>query len=88
MSLEESWSGPIDDPHIGDTLIRTITMQAEGLDGAVLPPLDELEIPGANVYPEPSEIERMFVDGSIVGTRVERASIIAIESGALEVPKS
>ena len=87
LSLEESWSGPIDDPHIGDTLIRTITMQAEGLDGAVLPPLDELEIPGANVYPEPSEIERMFVDGSIVGTRVERASIIATESGALEVPE-
>ena len=87
LSLEESWAGPIDDPHIGDTLIRTITMQAEGLDGAVLPPLDELEIPGANVYPEPSEIERLFVDGSIVGTRVERASIIATESGALEVPE-
>ena len=71
LSLEESWEGPVDDLHIGDTLVRTISMRAEGLDGAVLPPLNELVVDRANVYPEPSEIERMFVDGSIVGTRVE-----------------
>ncbi|MYA37299.1 MAG: protein BatD [Gammaproteobacteria bacterium] len=87
LSLEESWEGPVDDLHIGDTLVRTISMRAEGLDGAVLPPLNELVVDRANVYPEPSEIERMFVDGSIVGTRVERKSIVATESGALEIPE-
>ena len=87
LSLEQSWDGPIDDLQIGDTLVRTITMQAEGLDGAVLPPLAELELAGANVYPEPSEIERLFVDGSIVGGRVERSSIVATDAGALEIPE-
>ena len=87
LSVEESWEGPVDDLQIGDTLVRTISMQAEGLDGAVLPPLNELEVDRANVYPEPSEIERMFVDGSIVGARVERSSIVATEAGALEIPE-
>lgn len=87
LSLEESWEGPVDDLNIGDTLVRTISMRAEGLDGAVLPPLNELAVDRANVYPEPSEIERMFVDGSIVGTRVERSSIVATEAGALEIPE-
>ena len=87
LSLEESWEGPVDDLNIGDTLVRTISMRAEGLDGAVLPPLNEMAVDRANVYPEPSEIERMFVDGSIVGTRVERSSIVATEAGALEIPE-
>ncbi len=87
LNLEESWEGPIDDLRIGDTLTRTITLEAQGLDGAVLPPLAEITLDGANVYPEPSEIERMFVDGSIVGTRIERSSIIATEAGALEIPE-
>lgn len=87
LSLAENWEGPVDNLRVGDTLARTISMRAEGLDGAVLPPLNELAVERANVYPEPSEIERMFVDGSIVGTRVERSSIVATEAGALEIPE-
>ena len=87
LTLEQIWSGSFEDLQIGDTLTRTISMRASGLDGAVLPPIDELEITGANVYPEPSEIERMFVDGSIVGTRVESSSIVATEAGTLEIPE-
>lgn len=87
LTVAEEWEGPIDDLQIGDTLTRTITMRASGLDGAVLPPLGEMQVEGANVYPEPSEIERMFVDGSIVGTRVEISSIVATEAGALEIPE-
>ncbi len=87
LNIEESWEGPVDDLRVGDTLTRTIILEARGLDGAVLPPLAEIALDGANVYPEPSEIERMFVDGSIVGTRIERSSIIATEAGALEIPE-
>ena len=87
LTVAQTWSGPTEDLQIGDTLTRTISMRASGLDGAVLPPIDELEITGANVYPEPSEIERLFVDGSIVGTRVESNSIVATEAGTLEIPE-
>ncbi len=87
LNIEESWEGPVGDLRVGDTMTRTIILEAQGLDGAVLPPLAEITLDGANVYPEPSEIERMFVDGSIVGTRIERSSIIATEAGSLEIPE-
>ena len=87
LTLEETWSDELTDVQIGDSLIRTITMVAEGLDGAVLPPFGGTELIGANVYPDPSEIDRTFVDGAIVGTRVETMTIVPTESGALEIPE-
>ncbi len=87
LTVEETWEGPVGAPQVGDTLTRTISMRAEGLDGALLPPLADLALDGANVYPEPSEIERMFVDGSIVGSRIERSAIVATEAGELEIPE-
>ncbi len=87
LSLQEQWSSDLDNLQIGDTLIRTITMVADGLDGAVLPPFSAAEIDGANLYPDPPTIERTFVDGSIVGTRVESTSIVATDSGIIEIPQ-
>ena len=87
LSLQEQWSSDLDNIRVGDTLIRTITMVADGLDGAVLPPFSAAEIDGANLYPDPPTIERTFVDGSIVGTRVESTSIVAIDSGIIDIPQ-
>ncbi len=87
LSLQEQWSSDLDNLQVGDTLIRTITMVADGLDGAVLPPFSAAEIDGANLYPDPPTIERTFVDGSIVGTRVESTSIVATDSGIIEIPQ-
>ena len=35
LSLEESWSGNIEDLKVGDSVVRTLTLQAQGLDGAL-----------------------------------------------------
>lgn len=87
LSLEESWSSELDELQVGDTVIRTVTMTADGLDGAVLPPFLEDEIQGVNQYPDPADIQRTFVDGSIVGTRVETVSIVPTDSGFIEIPE-
>jgi len=86
VTLEESWDRDISDLQVGETITRTITMVAEGLDGAVLPPFSPEEIAGANLYPEPAEIERTFVEGRIVGTRVETTSIVPTQAGSVEIP--
>ncbi len=62
-------------------------MVADGLDGAVLPPFSASEIDGVNVYPDPPDIQRTFVEGSIVGTRVESTTMVPIVSGAIEIPQ-
>ena len=86
ITLEESWDRDISELQVGETITRTITMVAEGLDGAVLPPFSPEEIKGANLYPEPPEIERTFVEGRIVGTRIETTSIVPTQAGIIDIP--
>jgi len=87
VSIEESWSSDISNARIGDAIVRTLEIVAAGLDGAVLPPFSPEEIDGANIYPDPPDIQRTFVDGSIVGTRIETTSIVATDSGFVEIPE-
>ncbi|MDC1511943.1 BatD family protein [Gammaproteobacteria bacterium] len=86
LALEETWSGDLGELKVGDSVIRTIVLRAEGLDGAVLPPFSPENIQGLNLYPDPADISRTFVDGSIVGTRIETSTYVALEAGVIEVP--
>ncbi len=87
LTLEESWSTDLNSLKVGDSIVRTVTMTADGLDGAVLPPFSPTEIEGLNLYPDPAEIERTFVDGAIVGTRIETTSMVPTSSGFVEIPE-
>ncbi|MDB4003469.1 BatD family protein [Gammaproteobacteria bacterium] len=86
LALEETWSGDLGALKVGDSVIRTLTLRAEGLDGAVLPPFSPENVKGLNLYPDPADISRTFVDGSIVGTRIETTTYVALEAGVIEVP--
>ena len=86
LALEETWSGDLGALKVGDSVVRTLTLRAEGLDGAVLPPFSPENVKGLNLYPDPADISRTFVDGSIVGTRIETITYVALEAGAIEVP--
>jgi len=86
LALEETWSGDLGALKVGDSVVRTLTLRAEGLDGAVLPPFSPENVKGLNLYPDPADISRTFVDGSIVGTRIETSTYVALEAGVIEVP--
>ena len=88
LTLEDSWAPDTTvELQIGDSVVRTLTMVAEGLDGSVLPPFGSTDLDGANAYPDPAEIDRTFVSGAIVGTRVETMTIVPTVDGNLEVPE-
>jgi hypothetical protein len=87
LTLEEEWNVDINNLSVGDSFERTITMVADGLDGAVLPPFGPEEINGLNIYTDPPNIERNYVDGSIVGRRTETATLVAITAGMIEIPQ-
>jgi hypothetical protein len=86
LALEETWSGDLGALKVGDSVVRTLILRAEGLDGAVLPPFSPENVQGLNLYPDPADISRTFVDGSIVGTRIETSTYVALEAGVIEVP--
>ena len=85
LTLEENWNIDLSNLKVGDSAIRTITMVADGLDGAVLPPFSPVEIQNLNLYPDPPDIQRTFVDGRIVGTRVESTTLVPVIAGSIEI---
>jgi len=87
LAVTENWSRDITDLQVGESVERTITIAADGLGGAVLPPVNAGDMDGVNSYPDPPEIERTFVDGSIVGTRIERTTIVPTAAGELVIPQ-
>ncbi|MFN3163497.1 MAG: BatD family protein [Pseudohongiellaceae bacterium] len=87
LTVTENWSRDINELQVGQSVERTITITADGLGGAVLPPVNPGDISGVNSYPDPPEIERTFVDGSIVGTRIERTTIVPTSAGDLLIPQ-
>jgi hypothetical protein len=86
LVMEESFSRPLSDLKVGDTFVRTIKMTANGVDGAVLPPFSPSNIQGFNTYLDPAKIERRFVNGSIVGERIESSTLVVLEDGNLSIP--
>tara|TARA_B100000686_G_scaffold35080_1_gene36572 strand:- start:1194 stop:3008 length:1815 start_codon:yes stop_codon:yes gene_type:complete len=87
LSLAEEFNTDITNLRVGDSVTRTITMIADGLDGAVLPPFSPNVVDGINTYPDPPDIERTFVDGSIVGTRIETTTLVPTRAGEIEIPQ-
>ena len=87
LTLEENWNIDLSNLKVGDSAIRTITMVADGLDGAVLPPFSPVEIQNLNLSPDPPDIQRTFVDGRIVGTRVESTTLVPVIAGSIEIPE-
>lgn len=87
LTIEESFNRDFNDLKIGDAITRTLTLRVEGLDGAILPSVNPPDIDGANLYPNPPDIDRSFVDGSIVGTRIESLTMVPVEEGVLEIPE-
>lgn len=87
LSISEQWDRDITQLEPGDSVRRTVSVTALGLDGAALPPLENPEIERMNVYPDPPRIERMIYDGSVMGSRVETSTLVATDEGSVVIPE-
>lgn len=86
ITISENWDNDFTNVRVGDALTRVISIEAFGLDGAALPPLQMQGIDTVNVYPEPPAIERSYIDGNIVGRRVESSSLLMTATGTVRIP--
>lgn len=87
IRVEERWSDDITRLQPGQSVTRTLTITANGLDGAALPPLGRPQIDKMNVYPESPVIERTIIDGNVVGSRTEIYELVATDSGSVVIPE-
>ncbi|WP_440808209.1 BatD family protein [Pseudomonas syringae] len=86
ISLEENWSPEPGTTQVGDSLTRTITLKAEGLAGAQLPPLAPTEVPSLRRYPDQPQLRNLPSERGLIGTREEREALVPGRAGAIELP--
>jgi hypothetical protein len=87
LKLSANWNGDPNNIRVGDSITRTITLQADGLLDSQLPPFEFANISGAKIYPDQGSTETTVTDGGVVASRVDSAAIIPTRSGVIELPE-
>lgn len=86
LSLSESWNPDPPNSQVGDSLTRTLTLKAEGLSSAQLPPLPDTAVEGLRRYPDQPQLNNQNSERGLIGSREEREALVPAQSGNLEIP--
>ncbi|WP_233998934.1 BatD family protein [Microbulbifer pacificus] len=86
LGLVQSWSKDPEEFKVGEPITRIITLRAEGLRAAQLPPLSTPDIDGLKMYPDQAQKEDQPGPNGITGTRTETTAIVATKPGQYQLP--
>lgn len=87
VTLSEQWSNSPTEFRVGEPLTRTITLRAEGLTAAQLPPLPIDQAPqGYKLYADQPSLENDTTAHGITGIRTESMAIVPNTAGELTIP--
>lgn len=86
LTVTESWNPAPEQARVGDSLTRTLTVRAEGLSGAQLPPLPSAELAGIRRYPDQPQLSDQGTERGLVGSRQEREALVPVRAGDTELP--
>jgi len=88
LRLEQLFDREPESLKVGDAFTRTITVTVNDALSMVLPPIPVDPVPGLAVYADPSRVRDEGGERGerIVGTRVERVTIVAEEEGDYILP--
>ncbi len=86
LDLSESWNPEPDHLQVGDSLTRTLSVKAQGLSAAQLPPLPGTDNIALRRYPDEPQLSNQVNERGVVGNRDEREALVPARDGAIEVP--
>jgi len=72
--------------HTGDTLERTVTLQAADTLASMLPVIAVADLPGLSAYPDPLKPINHFERGQFTATRSDRIAYVADQPGRYQLP--
>lgn len=87
LTLEESWSGELDNVSVGDAITRNVVLTARGLSSSLLPGIDYQDLPGLRFYPDQPTRQDVADANGIIGTRSEGMAMVASRPGEFELPE-
>lgn len=86
LVLSENWSPAPEQARAGDSLTRQLTLKADGLSGAQLPPLASLPVEGLRRYPDQPQLTDQPGERGLIGSREEREALVPTRTGRIELP--
>ena len=86
LSLSETWNPAPSKARVGDSLTRTLTLKADGLSSAQLPPLPQVQLAGMRRYPDQPQLDDQGAERGLVGSRQEREALVPMRAGSTELP--
>ena len=86
LSMSETWNPEPDHTLVGESLTRTLTLKAEGLSSAQLPPLPATDVNGLRRYPDLPQLSNQVTESGLIGSREEREALVPTRVGQIELP--
>lgn len=86
LSLSESWNPEPAQSQVGDSLTRTLSLKADGLSSAQLPPLPATNVNGLRRYPDQPQLNNLASERGLIGSRDEREALVPTRSGNIDLP--
>lgn len=71
----------------GNTLIRTVTLEGNGVPAQLLPTLTFSEIDGVNIYPEKGKDKNQVIQGELIGRTEIKITYLFNKSGKITIPE-
>ncbi len=86
LRIEESWSALPDELAVGDSVTRTLTLVAEGIDSSQLPQIPQADLPGVKAYPDQPRSENRPGNDGITGIGINSTALLITEPGEFTLP--
>ncbi len=86
LELSESWNPAPEQARVGESLTRQLTLKADGLSSAQLPPLANLPVDGLRRYPDQPQLAEQPGERGLIGSREEREALVPTRDGRIELP--
>jgi hypothetical protein len=89
LTLQETWGGNPQNLAVGDSITRSIALQADGVTAAQLPALPQprLQPDNARLYGDQPQFDDQADDSGMHGKRTESAALIPNAGGELTLPE-
>lgn len=87
LSLSESWSKDPQHLSVGDSVTRTIDIEARGVTAAQLPPLLMGDIDGLKFYPDQPTVADDTGAAGVTGRRTEKMAMVVTRPGRYQLPE-
>ncbi len=87
VSLDESWSVPLESLKVGEPVTRTLKLSAVGVSQQQLPEINSSYPPQINAYPEASVTSAGAADGNMISQRTRAVTLIPSQAGLTVLPE-